>query len=583
MRILKANGQTLDIDDNTAIGIDYQAYDFKKPGDIKVNVSNTFTIPATAKNLKIFGFAGRAYSQSNATFTRITVDYYIRNEQYITKGVARIEKIQKGRIHLFVAERPEFIDEMKSTPLNVFLKDWFDNEFVNDQLTSYQIFIDNYRTGHNGIWMPLISGNLALFEDDEGRTPEKIGFIDENDNYANVIGLEMVDLVEGKIQLGGHFFVELDKIFNYIELFFNVNIGSTIEPDYSIFNDSILSELLIPLRQLFMGNANDVYDLRWADDIGDTQRFEPHNDITPFDSLSVYDFFMSTLKIMGYAIEPMPDGSWEIVRLDLIDLVNSRAGDFLPGYMAEGFTEEPFIPNIEGYGVNNFIKMKPYSDGGEYLGSKKGVSANKNLEENKDLFKVDAFVPPFLNYQNVFVPDMSATDSFSTLTFLKKTNNYVSCRVVGIYLSTTPSFSGFPPKMSWPKKITASVEDLTATLMIPEVYTVASEYKFLDDILNTPETRIVKRWVNSSMMRGFRKLAPYYVREFGGWYFVNKISNFNPEKSKEPVKFELIKLPWVRMPGLPEKEIEATDEWILATGKWDDAGIWIDSETWKDN
>jgi len=84
------------------------------------------------------------------------------------------------------------------------------------------------------------------------------------------------------------------------------------------------------------------------------------------------------------------------------------------------------------------------------------------------------------------------------------------------------------------------------------------------------------------MMEGFRKLAIYYVREFGAWYFVNKISNFNPDKSNEPVEFELIKMPWARYPELPNKEIISTDEWILENGIWNDSGIWIDTEIWID-
>lgn len=559
MRILKANGHILDIDDETAIGIDYQAYDFKKAGDIKVNVSNTFTIPATAKNLQIFGFAGRSYSYENATFTRILVDYYIKNEQYITKGVARIEKIEKGRIHLFVAERPEFIDEMKTTPLNVFLKDWFDNEFVVETFGTLDDLVDAYKTQRNGVVLPLYQGNLANYNLPNGVELEGVGLLYEGVNQ-NVICLSVK---EDNAASGGHFCIYIYKLLRYIETFFDVNLNRDLQKNYNIFNDSLLSELFMPVR-----NISDYYPFgvnEFSLIFQENPRYAPHDDIVSYSDLTVYDFFITTLRLLGYAIEPMPDGSFEIVRLDLINLIDAT-NEYLPGYMAGNYQQEKFIPNIEGYGVNNYIKMKPYSDAGEFLGAKQSISANKNLDEKKDLFTVDAYIPPFKFFNNEFFPDLAEGDSFKNITFFKETSGFGNCLVTSTYSFGDSSFT------------------LTydTTLMISSVYTVASEYNFLDNILQTPETRTVKRWVNSSMMKGFRKLAPYYVREFGAWYFVNKISNFNPEKSKEPVKFELIRLPWVRMPGLPEQEIESTDEWILADGTWVDANIWIDTEQWND-
>jgi len=569
MRILKANGVILDIDDETAIGIDYQAYDFKKAGDIKVNVSNTFTIPATAKNLKIFGFAGRAYSYENATYAKILIDYYIRNTQYITKGVARLEKIEGGRINLFVAERPEFIDQMKTVELNTFLSNWFNNAFTNTTFATFQEFVDAYRLGHNSLLMPLMVGNLALYEDVNGRKPEGIG-IYTGTGFENRIAMSVKDDNLNSIAIGGHFLVEIRALIEYIEIYFQVDLKSGIEKDYSIYNDPILDQLIIPVRNILYATPEGGYNLTFINSIPGYYNFRPQDDVVPYQGLTVYDLFSTTLKILGYAIEPLEDGGYEVVRLDMINQIQSETGDLLPGYMADKFPETSFMPNIEGYGVNNLIKMKPYAEGGELLGAKTSVSANKNLDETKDLFKIDAYIPPFLFYDNAFVPNMSASESFKNITFFKKTTLYKEARVIGRCSVTALGEVILPA-------------GLYADMMVPEVYTVASEYQFLDNILGTPETRKIKRWVNSSMLKGFRKLAPYYVREFGAWYFVNKISNFNPEKSNEPVEFELIRLPWVRVPNLPIKEVDATEEWILANGIWNDSGIWIDTETWNDN
>ena len=55
MRLLYINNQLADIDEETAIGIDFQAYDLKDPAKRKLNTSNSFTIPKTANNLNILG------------------------------------------------------------------------------------------------------------------------------------------------------------------------------------------------------------------------------------------------------------------------------------------------------------------------------------------------------------------------------------------------------------------------------------------------------------------------------------------------------------------------------------------------
>ena len=101
MRLLRINGEIADIDEDTAIGIDLQAYDFKDPGKLKVNVSNTFSLPATAKNMRILGSPWQARRAWITLFTsRISVDYQVKNKD-VHNGGSRVESIKKGR-HQYV-------------------------------------------------------------------------------------------------------------------------------------------------------------------------------------------------------------------------------------------------------------------------------------------------------------------------------------------------------------------------------------------------------------------------------------------------------------------------------------------------
>ena len=145
MRLLRINGEIADIDEDTAIGIDLQAYDFKDPGKLKVNVSNTFSLPATAKTMRILGSPGSPSRVDNTIYSRISVDYQVKNKMYITGGAARVESIKKGRINMF-APKARFIDRISG---NQPVLQWFEIHFSIVSLDYNNI--NAYVKGHKGV------------------------------------------------------------------------------------------------------------------------------------------------------------------------------------------------------------------------------------------------------------------------------------------------------------------------------------------------------------------------------------------------------------------------------------------------
>lgn len=587
MRILKINGKIADIDEKTAIGIDLQAYDFKEPGQLKVNVSNTFSIPATAHNRLLLGNAGSPSRVNSVVYEKISVDYQVRNTLYITNGAARITSIKGGRINLYVAQRPGFIDEMKAMDLTSFIKNWFDNSFANPNFSTFSGFLSSYRDGSNGVIMPAMIGNHADLPDSDDRVVEYIGYFDGT-TVKNEITLSIQNDNEGYVSIGGHFCVYVEQLLKHIEQYFGVDLSSSLNASYNIFKDNVMKALFIPARNITIFTGANEYRLAWIN-VGGFYRFMPHTDLKPYDGLTVYDFFITTLRLLGCGVELMDSGKFELVRLDNINSIATKS-DLLPGLPESDFhTNMEYTPAADGYGQQNIIKMAPAKDMNEYTGARFIQSNNYNTEPKKDLFTVDAFVPMLYSQGGQFVPDMRNEETYAKITYMRSTGNLLPFTVNGRYRVTTEGDFAFYPR--WVNtsrlegKYVLSDPNLTweISLYTPEVYTVASEYNFLDGVVNSPESYKIKRWVTASQLEGFRKIAPYYVPELGRWVFVNKIKGFNPEKSKAPVEFELIKLPWVRMPQLPQKPIEVTDAWILESGFWDDGGIWKDSEFWIDN
>lgn len=588
MRLLRINGHIADIDEDTAIGIDLQAYDFKDPGKLKVNVSNTFSLPATAKNMRILGGPGSPSRVDNTVYSRIYVDYQVKNKMYIKDGAGRVESIKKGRINMFVAQRPSFIDAMKSVPLTTFLQEWFKTSFFNSVFHSYQQLVNAYAEGHNGVILPAMIGTLSELPDEKNRVVEYFGF-DNGTEVVHEIAMRVVHHDEGWVAHGGHFCVFIDRLFIFFEDYFGVNLNSGLEAAYSLYNDVVFKSLYIPVRNINVTAGSPDYCFL---QFNNNSNLFPIEDVAPYGELSAFDLFAETLRLLGYGMEEVGDG-FELVRLDRIGAV-PVPGDILPGYMEAGFRNElEYKPTIEGYGQQNIIKMEPADNAGEMAGARVLLSNNENSEAKKDLFTVNAYVPTFfrgyfLFLYDYFVPAMREAKSVEKLTFFRSSERRAIFKVSGTYQTIPPEVvQQFPAFIQGriPRGDYSNTPDwqVGGYLYAPEVYSVSAEYNFLEGIINSPETYKVKRWVTSSQMEGFRKIATYYVPELGGWFYVNKIKGFNPVKSKQPVEFELIKVPWQRMPQLPEKPVEISDRWIFESGYWDDGGIWKDSENWAFN
>jgi len=588
MRLLRINGEIADIDEDTAIGIDLQAYDFKDPGKLKVNVSNTFSLPATAKNMRILGSPGSPSRVDNTIYNRITVDYQVKNKVYISNGSARVESIKKGRINMFVAQRPGFIDRMKAVTLNQFLQQWFAYKFQNNTFADYQALVNAYAEGHNGVILPAMIGTLADLPDEQGRVIEYFGF-DNGSEIVHEIAMRVQHHDEGWVAHGGHFCVFIAPLFKYFEEYFGVDLNSASPAVYSLFNDDVFKSLYIPCRNINIVDGTPRIEFV---QFNPNSNLRPLVDVEPYADLSAFDLFAEALKLLGYGVEEVDTG-FELVRLDHMGAV-PIPDDILPGYMEAEFRNGlEYKPEVEGYGQQNIIKMEPADNAGEMAGARILMSNNENSEARKDLFTVNAYVPTFfagwfLFLYKYFVPAMREAKSVEKLTFFRSSERRVIFTVSGKYQTIPPEVvQQFPRWVQGmiPRGNYSNTPDwqVGGYLFAPEVYSVSAEYNFLEGIINSPETYKVKRWVTSSQMENFRKIATYYVPELGGWFYVNKIKGFNPVKSKQPVEFELIKVPWQRMPQLPEKPVEISDRWIFESGFWDDGGIWKDSENWAFN
>jgi hypothetical protein len=517
MRLLRFNGENVDIDEKTAIGIDFQGYNVKDPGKRKVSVSNTFTIPATSNNMRLIGYAGNPQSLSTTVYNLITVNYYNENKTLIRNGRARITEVGE-RISVFVFEKDNFWELMADFLWPDFLTEfltWMQAEKGLPSATSpfvgtLQQFVDAYSVTTEGIFLPLYIGNLSKY--DVGGS-----FIEDD----TTLWLKHHNTGDTITALGGHFSIYCKTIFEFIEYKYGVNLSVTsTEYDYNIFEDVIASAMYVPARNLSIEFTPTGFYFQTDFD----GQFLPEKNSNEKDSKSLYDFTKWFFQRFNCLIDKIKttDNTEKYIIHRFDDIIHAPVIDF-----SEGITGKyVFKPIIEGYKQTNYIKFSAvYEGGSEILNAKKITCLNKNIDAggaDSDLFTIDEYIPAQFAIGGDVCPDLSTSDSFK-------------------------SFEGFISQGSASIAIKARENsvDRTATsiLSIARTYDLNSEYNTLDLMAQYPKVYNIKKWLTLNTIDKIVYFARYWVRDLNGYYFINKISGYNPDKSTVATDIELIKIP----------------------------------------
>lgn len=495
MRLLKFNNEFIDIDDSTAIGIDVQAFDIKNPSTRKVNISNNFTIPKTAHNLNILGHAGNPQSVSSVVYSKIDCQYWVDGLQLIN-GKANVIEIG-DRIGLYVINSTDIWDLLKEFSFADFQSEYLD--YLHSEF-DYSIETDvKFNDFTDFVSSTINDGRLLVSY-----------YLGNLFQYNNIEGTENLYLNYNGIN-GGHFSASITSIFAFLEYKYDVNFGVTETFDYNIFQDYYAGQMFIPLRNITaLQNSNGFY-FKYVE-----SQFAPH-DVTKYcDGKSVFDLITSFFKHFNCIVD-----NGTIIKIRRFDDIQNA--EILELEISK--TTAIFKPQIENYKQENYIKFtNHYKGASDLLNSKKIVCENKNILKggvNESLFEIDAFVNSRIS-ESSNGANISDIESFETFSFFTTQLN----------VSVTINMSGY--------------SDQSEVFIIPqaELYSLDSEYNTIQNMVLYPVVYTVKKWFNIYEIHNIEFFKRYLVRELNGYYFINKISGFNPDKSTEPTTLELIKIPY---------------------------------------
>lgn len=541
MRLLYINDVLMDIDEQTSLGIDFQAYDIKDPSKRKVNISNKFSIPKTAHNMAVFGFADNPQSTSDIIYNTITCDYWQDNNHLIENGLVRVEEIS-DRLSLYFTGKNTIWEDLKLLTWDAFLTEYLAWAKDVKGLPVYQPtnndfadFIADFTTATDGIILPFYYGNL-LNSTVESETSTKIIL-----SYSIFHYLSYSELFGG-----GHFCIFAKSIFEFIEYKYSVNFcvnESSITGN--IWDDTIAPTAYTPARNLFVESVVsypggiytiDGYEiLKKRSYYGTPDQiaiFEPLNDVKDKEDKTLFDFCSAFFQKFNIIIDNivLTDGT-KAIRLARFDDIKTLAP--VKDFSKKIQSITSFKPSLSGYSQHNLIKIKGlYPEAAENFGARDITCLNKNLDVTSDLFSVDEYIANFKQITGDVIPDLSIQESFKTFEFFLTTGT--SDDLIDIKFSDT--YIGL---LGSPVTYTSTA---SLSLPIPAHYSLDNEYLFLEEIIQKPKLYTIKKWLSINDIFSLEFFCQYYIRELNGSFFINKISGFNPDKSTEPTTIELIRI-----------------------------------------
>lgn len=515
MRLARVNGIDIDIDDKTAIGLTLQCYDIKQPGRRFANFTNTFSIPITANNKAIFGNGQSPYSLSDAMYNRATFDYWVDNEHLIRDAGIRVDSVG-DRINLFAFQKPSVWDEIKLVKWPSFVKDlikWMQSNGLPSKSApftgNFNDFIAPYTTATDGLKLPYYFGNLFNYV-------ENNAFVEDVDSIWLRYGSSLTPKADG-----GHFCIYLKTIFEYIEQKYSVNFltggGQAVG---NLWDDAFAVKIYVPIRDVAVRYNAGAYYVEFDP----SPIYLPNKDTKDKGDKTLWDCVNGFMQLFNVIKDDIWVNNQPAIRLarfddmetmaEIVDWTNNIAHPFNP----------TFKPSFESYARESRIKFGTiYEGGSDLINSRVLTCGNINLDATTDLFTIDGYVCGFIQIAGGVVPDLSPNEAFKTFSFLLDdglSDNQVTIRT---------NADGFTH---------------TATMQLQKaaMYSLNSEYQLIDKMLDRPKYYDIERWLSLNDIKTFEFFKLYYIKQLGGAFFVNKISGFNPQKSTQPTKIELIKV-----------------------------------------
>ena len=531
LRLLFINGQKVDIDEQTAIGITYQSYDMKNPAERFVNVSNSFTIPATATNKAIFEYAHLPESLTNKPYEIALCDYWIENELILDKARVQLQSIS-NRIELYLYQKNDFWDIIKTQKIDDSFYSALFEYFVaisrqdmeiptptNEQyFATFEEFIQPYtRNTKSGIFLSMFLSNY--FVNTDIKDTNRAVFLSKDNSQTSRVS-------------GGHLSISIKLFFQFLEWRYNVNfLTSEISIPENIWNDIIVKNIHFPLRNLIVRMPTpDFYCFDYIrEGEGEGIDFQithpPYKNINTLGDSTIYDIIKTFFLRFNIILDNIEIAGEKVFRLARFDDIETKTTPI--DYSEKTTGNIKFMPKLEGLAQNNFIKFAGYAPNlPDTTNSLNIVCKNENLLPKIDFITLNEYTPNVIFQNGWETPLLNLTleDSFKNIVFL----------IADTVLTEDIQIFAFNPG--------GGANVCTLPLKKAELYELNSEYVLYRKMVEKPKVYEIKKYLSLEDIKKFRFFGLYWFDALGCACYINKISGFNPAKSDAPTTLEVIKV-----------------------------------------
>lgn len=406
---LKINGQNVDIDEKTAIGLTYAGFSTANLGKISLSHTNTFSLPLTGNNRRVIAFL----DNMNMNSTQIQGKWYNTYEfelyvdgMFLFKGKTYIDGYQQDRVNLFVVDSMDIIDALKNYTM------WNATEAIVDTLNSeldtrfsagatWENIVAYMETGENTAWLPYCVGTLNKQYpydkvDNTSHTHSCGNRYDDTDNAdnkerynlntENVMTLEFItnNEIVGDYKTGC-IYVKLYTLLSTVlgELGLNAsfdnNVYQTLSRQYIRMPDIVTHMGLTTYHFSFM--ANDTYHYTINDDSETSSKKIPFLDLIKY----VCQEYCLMFGVKGNDIE-------------FHSLRNIGSSPLLH-LKSNGVKERGLY--LEGVPQKSWIVYSDLGDGTVLTGGKQILSHNSNMDKGSEdtvLMEIKRFLPGYFVY-----------------------------------------------------------------------------------------------------------------------------------------------------------------------------------------
>lgn len=538
-RILFVNGERVEIDDETAIGITMQLYDPLNINIRQFDVSNTFSIPRTFKNRRIFGFAGEVNSVSNIQYDSLNCEYHTFNTVLI-KGLVYMDSVSPTRYNLIIREFPDVFNWMigldYSSFLSSFLYDYLATHHAVPVATSPQAFTwAKFSRFFKRESSPLVA--FMARHENEGYWVTDYEQLFAGSIEQKLSGYDITDFEEGEIQEAifynnNKFSTNLNYICDYVKVISGYNVSFTGNG----FTDEWINHCNIVLYGIFPEVDNDGNFYFAIEDVY-------------YSGKTLYDMFATYIKLFNLVIDISYSGETVIISINKMDTIESAPIVNFSERIQNNDIE--FMPKIDGSCQKNYISYESLEEGFPPNHEGKTVlSNNKNLGASKTLMKIGCYVG------GTSISVLDTWKGYNFINLYKKSKEifniiHIPDEYPLLYPREDGSFMGRSVRMTIAviggTNLTRDLsleydgEEIIRPPAIAEFINLSERYTILDTIYNNPKTYKIKKYLTPSDIEILKRYQLYYVKQLGGSFIISKIKSYNPHTMK-PTEITLVKV-----------------------------------------